>query len=246
MATECPLMVCFTHEGKAKMIYCGLWSCKRCRARLAKEHARRVRHGVNRLVETGGRPLFWTFTLPPKYRRAKEGYSVLKRLWDSLSKAIRREQGTFQFAAFVEGQEKRGDMPHFHVVTFATVPRKWHKRKDPRKWIKDFAAHYGFGYQAEERLINSAQASAYVSKYVSKSTPNIPKNFRRVRYSQKWPKMPESAKKPYIVRSMGEPIQDYLLRVEQASNVDVETLLRDYQTTNTKMLIERLTQECTD
>lgn len=243
MKWHCPIAVCFTSDGKAKFLRCGQWHCKHCRGVLAREWARVVRFGMTELLASGGTPLFWTFTLGKRYKVPAEAYEHLKRLWDSLRKSIQREQGTFQYVAFVEGQPKRRNMPHFHVVTFASVPVKFRQRKDKRKWIKDFAAHYGFGHQAKEIPITTDAAAAYCAKYVSKATDGIPKYFRRVRTSQKWPIPPEPPTKPYIVRSAGESLDAYLLRVEEASGRDIDDLVRDYQHESVKMEVERLRLE---
>jgi hypothetical protein len=236
-------MACFTSDGKPKLLRCGQWACKRCRHTLAREWASIVRYGMTELMQHGGTPLFWTFTLGTRYTDAADAYKHLKRLWDNIRKSIQREQGVFHYVAFIEGQPKRKNMPHWHVVTFATVPRKWRRRKNPRMWIKDFAAHYGLGHQAVEIMITTDAAAAYVSKYVSKATLGIPKYFRRVRSSEAWPEKPEPPTKPYLVRGGKETLDAYLLRVEQASGRDIDDLLTDYQHQNVLLEVARLENE---
>lgn len=240
MPTECPLMVAFTQSGKPRMLYCGKWSCPNCRGHNAGEWARDGRYGVNRTVANRFTPVFWTLTLGTKYRTAKEGYQALPRLWDTFRKALQRAYGTFLYMAFVEGQAERNDMPHFHIIAYARVPAGFSKRRDKRKHIKDFAVAMGFGHQAKEIAITSDGAFWYIMKYVSKSTPSMPANFRRCRCSRGWKRAPRPVQKPFIVRSIGELIQDYLIRVQDISGRDLDDLLEEYQTASLQMELARL------
>lgn len=234
------MMVCFTSTGTPKLLYCGKWSCSICRKHNADEWAHITRYHLRHAPATLGKPRFWTFTLPSGVKTAAQGYSLLKTLWDNLRKELQRDQGKICYLAFVEGQGKRGGMPHFHVIIYAHVPKRYNKRKDKDKNIKDFAVHVGFGHQAKDEPITSGKAAAYVSKYVSKGTPDIPKYFRRVRPSQDWIRPPRAKKGSYIVRGIGENVTDYLLRVEQACELPMEDLLTRYRQANLQLEIERL------
>jgi len=233
-------MVAFTQEGKAKLLYCSQWGCPNCRVTKSREWMRIARFGVH-YGQAGRLPIvFWTLTLGSAYTNVVDGYKAIPRLWDTFRKEIQREQGRFDYLAFVEGQPKRSFMPHFHVLAFARVPSYYNERTDPRNNIKDFAAHVGFGYQSKEKIVDSDGAAYYVSKYVSKGSPDIPKGFRRVRCSRSWPKPPDDPKKPYLVRGVGEQITDFILRVEAISGRDADELVREYQDTRLRMEIERL------
>lgn len=234
------MMVAFTHGGQPRMLYCGKWSCKHCRAQNAKDCARDARYGITHGNKENFTPVFWTLTLGKPYYTAKQGYAALPRLWDALRKALQRAYGKICYLAFVEGQALRNGMPHFHVIIYARVPQGYSKRRDRSKWIKDFAVAMGFGHQAEEKPITSDGAAQYVAKYVSKSTPYMPKGFRRVRYSRNWVRAPRPVRQPYVVRSIGEPIEAYILRVEEISGRDVDDLIKDYQSASIQMQLERL------
>lgn len=184
--------------------------------------------------------MFWTLTIHPRIKTVKEAYAIIPTLWDAFRKEIQREQKRFKFLAFVEGQPQRNEMPHFHIIAFATVPKAFRKRKDPTMWIKDFAAHCGWGYQAKEEAINSSRASAYIAKYAGKGGNEMPKNFRRVRCSRSWEKPATPDNDAYLVRSIGELVQDYLTRVQEASNRTLDDLLFDYQHATDQLTIERL------
>lgn len=182
----------------------------------------------------------WTLTMPDWYTKPEQAYKDLPKLWDTMRKEIQREQGKFAYLAVVEGQPHRSEMPHFHVITFGRVPVRYSKRKDRAKNIKDFAAHCGFGHQAKDEEITSGRAAAYVAKYITKDGKGMPKGFRRVRCSRNWLKQPKPELDPYIVRSIGEAIADYLIRVENTCGRPIDDLLTDYQTASTKLTLERL------
>lgn len=142
------------------------------------------------------------------YKHAGDAYRALPILWDALRKSIQRKALVWTYCAFVEGQTKRGGMPHFHIISLYKAPYR----------LKDLAFHYGFGYQAKEIEINGPKAASYVAKYASKGDKNIPRNFRRVRASRDWAALPELVSRPYIVPARGESLVDFLLRVAEETN----------------------------
>jgi len=121
--------------------------------------------------------------------------------------------------AFVEAQPKKRKMPHFHIITNVPAPYR----------IKDFAVHNGFGHQAKQDEITSTKAAYYVSKYVSKGDPNMPKKFRRVRVSQKWAKLPPFVGDHLFVKSKNELLRDYLIRVHEATGRGLDDLWDDWK-----------------
>jgi hypothetical protein len=204
-------MKAFNSQGKVITIYCGLWSCPRCQKQLARLWAWRTRLQVE---ANQGEAWFWTLTLRGKYRTPAAGFKALPGLWDNFRKIIQRLGGKWTYIAFVEGQPKRSYMPHFHIIVM---------RKSPKR-LKDLAMQAGFGFEAKEKKVNSGKAASYVAKYASKQSPATPKNFRRVRSSKDWAKLPESETEPYLVKSRKETITEFLLRVEYITGVDLDTL----------------------
>jgi len=237
------MMVAFTQDGKPALLYCGKWDCQHCRKINAGEWSRIGRFGVHYGQAGRVQIVFWTLTLGSKYKSTRDGYLALPKLWDAFRKAIQRAQGRFDYLAVVEEQPKKRKMPHFHVLAFARIPAGYSARKDPRKWIKDFGVRMGFGHQCTEKVVDSDRAAIYLSKYLSKDGQGMPKGFRRVRCSRSWPKPPDPPKKPYIVRSIGEQLQDYLMRVEENSGRKLDDLLTDYYHASTRMELERLNSE---
>lgn len=121
--------------------------------------------------------------------------------------------------AFVETQTKKRKMPHFHIITNIRAPYR----------IKDFAVHNGFGHQAYEDEITSKKAAYYVSKYVSKGDPAMPKSFRRVRTSQSWAKLPPYATNRLLVKSNKESITDFIFRVANETGKSPDDLWEQWK-----------------
>lgn len=169
----------------------------------------------------------WTLTLGSNYSDIQRAYADLKKLWDRLRQAVTRyykkkynwSHFTWTYLAFVEGQPKRNGMPHFHIITAIPAPER----------IKDFAVHCGFGHQADEHEINGKGAGAYVAKYASKGAEYIPKDFRRVRASQDWAKLPDFKADTLFVKSKTESITAYLIRVHEETGVSVDSLWLNWQ-----------------
>lgn len=205
----------FNEEGQVVRLACDRWICDYCRKVLAWRWAQTVRYGIALRLDT--EPWFLTFTLPGWVPTPRKGYQILPERWDNLRKTLQRTFRDFTYAAFVEGQPERSNMPHFHVITFQPAPRR----------IKDMAVHAGFGHQADQQEVTGAYAAWYVSKYASKSTPGIPAGFRRVRISRDWPRLPspEYALAVYPMRPR-EALSEYLLRVAATIRSPVG-LLRD-------------------
>lgn len=210
--SQCPAFYAFDKEGNLHAIQCGQWSCSNCAKHLARMWAWRCRLQV---ASANVPYYFWTLTLRSKCRTAAQGYTILPHLWDNLRKRMQRDVRDWAYCAFVEGQPQRGHMPHFHVISGAPSPYR----------IKDLAHDCGFGHQATESVVTSSQAANYCAKYASKTNPATPKNFRRVRASADWAKLPPMESDPYLVRASKEALSDYLLRVHWISGVPMDDLL---------------------
>lgn len=209
---KCPSFFAFDNEGNLHGIQCGQWSCPTCAKHLARMWAWRCRIHVE---AHDNQAWFWTLTLRGKCKTAEQGYAILPSLWDNLRKRVQRRVKTWSYCAFVEGQPKRGHMPHFHVISMVQSPKR----------LKDLAMECGFGYQAVEKTITSAKAANYCAKYASKTNPATPKGFRRVRASRDWAKLPDYEGDPLLVKAGDELLSDYLLRVHWVSGVVIDDLL---------------------
>lgn len=214
---KCPTQKAFDHFGKVVNVYCGNWACPRCGKVNARLWAWRVRIHIQ---SSEGRTYFWTLTLGSKYTTPEQGFKALPKLWDTFRKLIQRAiPGRWEYCAVVEGQPKRGYMPHFHIISLTKAPKR----------LKDLAVQAGFGHQAKEVAINGAQAASYVTKYSTKGGQAMPKGFRRVRVSQGWPKLPDYHGFPLLVKARNEFTSTYLMRVSDITGVDVDTLWERWQ-----------------
>jgi len=159
----------------------------------------------------GGPSYHWTLTLPGKIKTSSFAFLVLPHLWDNLRKGLQRDIGTWDYAAFVEIHPHRVGIAHFHIVTFTKSPNR----------LKDRAHHAGFGYMATEQLIEGWRAAYYVSKYTSKQGAEMPKGFRRVRLSQKWPDLPGALYDvPLFPLHKGEALSAYLHRMATTTGLE--------------------------
>lgn len=216
MLSKCPYSVGFTALGEIRPLWCGSWKCEACRRTLAAQWAKRAYLHVD---SCGTGAYVWHLTLRSNIHTSYQGYRELPKLWDNLRKRVQRHDGTFSYLACVEAHPRRAKIPHFHVVTTSL----------PFQRINDLAYYSGFGYIARCEPITSRKGAAYVTKYASKYDPSIPKNFRRVRTSQDWAKLPPYAGNPLTVRGSRESIVDFLLRVQDRSSVAIETLKARYE-----------------
>jgi hypothetical protein len=94
--------------------------------------------------------------------------------------------------------------------------------------------HAGFGYQAKEVEINGKMAVNYVCKYASKGQSTFPRNFRRVRISHQWPKLP-TPQYEYTVYPLerGEALSAYFRRMSTTLQYPVD-ILRDHWLDHTR------------
>jgi len=173
---------------------------------------------------------FLTLTFGSEYRTPEKAFKVLPKLWDSLRKELQRAYPDWQFMAFVEGQGKtRGGMPHFHVIANQHPPSKRGKRGQwTQRGLHDWAVKRGFGFEASCVVVDGQEASAYVAKYASKGDPSMPRKFRRVRASQSWTKDPVNPDRKLIVPAKGESLIAFMLRVNELTGLDMETLYQHW------------------
>lgn len=164
--------------------------------------AERVKYGIELWKPYDA--YMWTLTLPGWVKVPKTGFRVLPDLWDRFRREVQTYYPVWPYAAFVECHPVRGLIPHFHIISLKPAPYR----------LKDVAKHCGFGYMAKEKQLTSKGAAGYVTKYCSKQGYAMPKGFRRVRVSHRWPKLPEPLY-PLKVYPMQpkESVKDYIRRI---------------------------------
>lgn len=221
--SNCPYGIGFNDDGKCVPLYCGKWSCDRCRTDLAKQWAWRASLHI---AACDTEAYFWTLTLRSTIRTAYQGFRALPSNWDTLRKRMQRETGKWSYLAFVECHPKRNAVPHFHVLSLTAAPVVGSHISQP---LKDLAWQSGFGYIALQETVSSWKAAWYVAKYASKHDPSIPRNFRRCRSSRDWAKLPEHSLPAYMVKSRSEALWEFIQRVSDRCDVPQETLLLRWQ-----------------
>jgi hypothetical protein len=230
-SNKCPSLLAYDMKGIIQPIFCGRWQCEYCEKVNAALWAMRTWHGIETMQQ---KAWFWTLTFPGSVYSPSFAYRILPKMWDTIRKYMQRqEHDSWLYVAFVQGQPRRSDMPHFHIIS-DRVPMHWKYYKDkPKAWLrwrfKDFAVHYGFGHQADCELVDSKKAALYVSRYASRGDKAMPKNFRRVRACEEWPKLPETTYAPYIVRRLDEPFSAYISRVSEVTHIERAILLDRWQ-----------------
>lgn len=177
---------------------CNRWHCSRCGLTVAKEHYWRIVKGAEEIAASGENDLYF-LTVTCKGRElalddAIEGYMAwTNRLFTALRANSRKRDLDWYYVQVTEKQ-KRGH-PHSHVIT-TFYPCDKQKREGENKydsaWLKKRIMSAGLGEQYDLSLVQDpSAASRYVAKYMFKSSmfDNIfPENWKRVRYSQNWPK----------------------------------------------------------
>lgn len=212
---ECPHGYrAFNEDGVVVQMACDSWTCPICQRANAYRWAERVRYGLS--LRGYRDAYFWTLTLPPYVKTAEQGFLLLPDIWDRLRREVQRYHRAWDYAAFVELHPQRSQIPHFHIISLAVSPYR----------LKDLAAHCGFGYMAKQLPCTSKMAAIYVTKYVSKQGFGMPRNFRRVRISRRWPKLPPPAyDKAVYVQRASESVKAYVRRVAALTGVSYDALL---------------------
>jgi len=219
MKNKCVVLMGFNLQGEIKTISCGKWSCPMCAKKNARHWAIRAKKQID--GDNRRKYFMWTLTLGSEFKTVRAGYEALPKLWHNMRQKLERhyrkvtgdKKWKFTYLAFVEGQQKRGGMPHFHIITPVEAPYR----------IKDYAVANGFGYQATQKPVESAGATNYVSKYCSKGDVNMPKNFRRCRPSSDWADIDYEGEE-LMVQAKKEDLTHYFLRVSDETGVGIDYL----------------------
>lgn len=164
---------------------CNQWSCPHCAKEKQKEWYLLTARGVQMYQESGLTLRFLTITARPGKTTSATLLSFAAA-WPKLSRRIKRAAGVWEYVAVAE-MHKSGKM-HMHIIGTCDVTSHW---------LHNNAYQCGLGYMAKSIAVgNGNQCGAYVTKYLSKSlaVSAWPRNFRRVRKSQRWPVLPEATR----------------------------------------------------
>lgn len=204
---------------------CNDWNCPRCGQQRAREEYGRIVAGARELAKS--QPLYF-LTITCRGREltlndAENGYlgwtnSLLTRLRTS----AKRSKMAWYYASVTERQKRQH--PHSHYLTtycphdaipvkkgapkyFYTTGETYGAKHNTlqSEYLERACFECGLGWQYDLSRVESVEAgSRYVSKYLFKETifsDKWPKGWRRVRYSQNWPKLPEVKGDAFILLS---------------------------------------------
>jgi len=202
---------------------CNDWNCPRCGQQRAKEEYGRIVVGSREISKTCQLYLF-TVTCRGKemsLEDAENNYlEWTNRLLTRLRAATKRADKQWYYASVTERQHRMH--PHSHYLTtycptdatqvakgaakrFFTTGETFlakHATLQSEK-LERACAECGLGIQYDISRVNSAEAvSRYVAKYLFKASvfeTIWPKGWRRVRYSNNWPKLPDQETSAFIL-----------------------------------------------
>lgn len=213
--SQTPLLICpfgapFTAlviEGKGRIFQscCNHWECPVCGETRARQEYRRIVNGCETLA-IEHKLYFWTLTCRGReisLSNAEANYYAWTNvlLTNARTKA-KRAKVFWAYVQVTERQHENRAHPHSHVIT-TFLPDDAIATKDPNDrdmyisaWFSRANFSAGLGEQHRITLVESASAvSRYVAKYMFKDTmmETFPPKWKRVRYSENFPKLPPPA-----------------------------------------------------
>jgi len=206
--------IAYQREGKDYAITqgnCHHWDCPRCGITRAKTEYWRIVQGCNEIVEQGKELHFITITTKGaglSLAEAEHSYLLwTNRLLSNLRIQSKRNGDYWCYVQVTERQKR--SHPHSHILTtydphdaIKGFKKGWHLDNDGHRTyekketlvsakLQSACISAGLGEQYDYSVVREAQAVArYVGKYLFKSSLHTawPKGWKRVRYSQNWPK----------------------------------------------------------
>lgn len=204
---------------------CHHWDCPKCGIGRAKQEYGRIVNGAREIASQGGALAFLTITCRGAGLTKKEADAHYGEWTNHLLTILRTDAKETEQAWFyvqVTERQKRG-LPHSHLLT-TYMPCDVHteqryriicdnsgqRRREYYEALRSpmlgravLRAHLGEQYDVS-RVQSVEAASRYVAKYMFK--PSIfltdwPKGWKRVRYSQGWPKLPKAKTDAFVLLS---------------------------------------------
>lgn len=207
-----PFIFFIDHTGQGRLVQgcCNDWTCKRCGQIRAREEYGRIVEGARKLSEAGHKLYFWTLTCRGRECSVEEAESNYLRWTNHLLSSCRYQAKKvavdFVYVQVTERQKRQH--PHSHLIASFVPPdaqRYLRGEKLPNarvakhdclwsEWFREANIKSGLGKECDLSAIESPVAVAvYISKYLFKEAMSTkwPKGWKRIRYSQNWPKLPE-------------------------------------------------------
>jgi hypothetical protein len=220
---------------------CNSWNCPRCGLKRAKTEYGRIVEGCRALSEQN-ELWFITITCRGKEMSRAEAENNYLQWTNSLLTRWRtyatRHHQAWHYVQVTERQ-KRGH-PHSHILTTWQPPEIEHGKKGKWKtdnsgqsvwaekdalfsdYIRRGCSQCGLGDQYDLSRVQGVEgASRYVAKYLFKTsifTTDWPKGWKRVRYSQSFPQLPEVKTDAFVLMTR----EDWQRLGKAASVISVE------------------------
>lgn len=191
---------------------CNNWQCERCGQIRARQEYGKIVEGAVKLREGGYTLFFVTITCVGKVldlKTADDDYlQWTNRLLSSWRARTKKQDDLWCYVQVTERQRRGAAHSHFIITSFpddATEYRKGQRLPNGAiakhnclysEWFTKRNVSAGLGKMTDCTLIESAIGVAvYVSKYLFKDAQETlwPKGWRRVRYSQSWPKQDDKS-----------------------------------------------------
>jgi len=190
-------------EGRIFQSCCNHWECPCCGEVRARQEYARIVNGCE-VLAVKHRLYFWTLTCRGKeisLAEAEEKYYAWTNVLLTNARTKAKRHGDFwAYVQVTERQKKTRKHPHSHIITtfLPEDARETAQGKDRRgyvsAWFTEANLRAGLGNQHRiSQVVSAAAVSRYVAKYMFKETMNetFPPKWKRVRYSQNFPKLPE-------------------------------------------------------
>jgi len=205
---------------------CNHWDCPRCGIQRAKMEYGRIVNGIETLSKTH-LLFFITITCRGKsmsLEEAEVGYLEWTNRFITSARAKCKRQGKDWYYVQVTERQKRGH-PHSHLLTTFDpgdtyegsiekwtisdgTPRLTLKPALRSEWLQRAVTLAGLGDQYDVSIVKTAAAaSRYVAKYMFKPTMFTlawPKGWKRVRYSQSFPQLPDKKTNAFVLLSAAD------------------------------------------
>lgn len=200
---------------------CNHWDCPRCGPMIAGKNYGRIVEGARELQQIA--PLYFlTVTCRGKEIDRADAEANYLKWTNTLLTAIRtraKREGQHWAYAQVTERQKRGH-PHSHILTTwkphdLVEGKKTNWKRDNggnlvsetmpalrSAWLHDRCVSAGLGPQYDVSQVQDVEAaSRYVAKYLFKDSllTQWPKHWKRVRYSQTWPQLPEQDTEAFAI-----------------------------------------------
>lgn len=170
---------------------CKMWTCEYCAEKNRIQWRAWLLAGVNAFPE-GTLWSWFTLTAHSQKRKAKRSLANIRIAWDTLLKRMKRKYGKFQyvrvFEKHIDGSYHVHCLANFHFDDLKIRKSKNGIRTSYSKWLSDNAAVLRLGYYTHADNVpgdkHAGYVVAYVTKYITKLSPEFDAELGRVRHIQ--------------------------------------------------------------